>query len=1289
MKRNIGIISSLLFLSYPTSALANPPKSQVETISKCQTVDLDSASNTEIPKLLQSLTGQIIVRVSKNTGGNEGKETVGSGTILAKHKQGNSYLFVTNSDILLRGNDNEIQVTTHDNKTYSAQVVQQIKESDLTILKFESKDSYCIPDIISNTKINLNTPILAVGYNTSNKNKIEYDNGKIEEIISPRLKGGYEIGYNSCPENNGTTDNANNQPVGTKEGMIGGPIVITQGSLIGISGRSCHPISRGGFVYETGEDLPEEEIQRLNKFNLGIPIKTLLTKIYSRTRKEYEIVLPERTEKDYVNSLMEKLEKTIVGDIGEEAKKFTVRVNNGSGVIIDKKGDTYTVLTVKHNVCEIENLGNDKKCEKLLSQRTNYIHILGKKYTPINIKLLKGLDLAVVEFISSENYQVATLAGYPIEHKEYIFTAGYPLTEEAEQTGEAERSWLFTPGQIDKKERDLLVSQIKPEKLGSLRGVSQTIYSISKSGYELVYNNITLPGMSGGPVLDSQGRVIGIHGSAEGQGGIVEGQQIIGKSLGIPIGSFLNSEIQNELNLQPQREQTQLNLEEKDKLKNVIKELGDFDQPNENNAVGDLIQDGYQRWRYGALDKAINDFEEAIKLNDSEPDSKVDICQAYYGIGLVLYDQRKYPEALDQFEKAVSKSQQSGKCKSIVVVPALYHRSLIYRQLDQLDKSIEEIDRALAIIENSKIPSGKGLKDSQLQNKSKSTPYASTSVYNAGNLYNEKAIVLSELKQYKEAEQAIAKAIEIDPRDSSFYNNQGSIYSKQKKWKDAVNAFTEAIETNPKFAIAYGNRAESRYQLLQQTNENSLIDDSIKDLNNAIEYSSLPGEKRYFYNTLGLVYSQLGKWEDAQKEFTEAINLNSKEIKPESFFYKNSADTYAKQGKWKEAIDNYKKAIDQDRKNKDPENAETYYSLGFVYSKQGNRKESRESYNKAINLNPELKKTFYHKETGQWDVIVSPYPEGLFRRVRTSFNLDTKVPDVITKGNILSSTSTTGFFGTVTNPLTLPSTIGLKWEQWLNNDKYTSYSISILSSFQRQVVRDIGEVDPEFRYGFNLAINTLLSPDDYRNSKWIGTAQIGYQKVSNDPLNSISPSRRDELLKLTLGIQRDVRDNPLQPTKGSYFNLQVNPYIPIGDSNIFMAKLEGQFSQYWPVKLISEKPQTLVLDIKSGTTLGNPPVYEVFTLASSNSVYGSGGKNYVQTNAEYRISLFPAFYGGLFFNYGNTWGNVDNRSALIPFSGEDYGYGPLIQWIPISGVSLGLDYNIKSQEFFIRIGAGF
>ena len=66
----------------------------------------------------------------------------------------------------------------------------------------------------------------------------------------------------------------------------------------------------------------------------------------------------------------------------------------------------------------------------------------------------------------------------------------------------------------------------------------------SVDGYALVYSNSTLPGMSGGPVLDPEGQLIGIHGRAD-TATKVQDQNLnpdiyvkSGFNLGIPINTF-------------------------------------------------------------------------------------------------------------------------------------------------------------------------------------------------------------------------------------------------------------------------------------------------------------------------------------------------------------------------------------------------------------------------------------------------------------------------------------------------------------------------------------------------------------------------------------------------------------------------------------------------------------------------------------------------------------------------------------------------------------------------------
>ena len=132
MNRNIAIISSLLFLSFPPLTLANPPYSlsQKITPATCNLEPDNPESGEYSPQKLQTLAKQITVRV---IGDNNG----GSGTIFAK--KGNSYLVVTNSHVLL--GVNKVQIKTPDNQTYSAQILPNTNfgKLDLVVLQFTSK----------------------------------------------------------------------------------------------------------------------------------------------------------------------------------------------------------------------------------------------------------------------------------------------------------------------------------------------------------------------------------------------------------------------------------------------------------------------------------------------------------------------------------------------------------------------------------------------------------------------------------------------------------------------------------------------------------------------------------------------------------------------------------------------------------------------------------------------------------------------------------------------------------------------------------------------------------------------------------------------------------------------------------------------------------------------------------------------------------------------------------------------------------------------------------------------
>ncbi|MBC6424855.1 MAG: trypsin-like peptidase domain-containing protein, partial [Hormoscilla sp. SP12CHS1] len=162
-------------------------------------------------------------------------------------------------------------------------------------------------------------------------------------------------------------------------------------------------------------------------------------------------------------------------EVAPLAREFTVRIEGeqkGSGVILERDGNTYTVLTNWHVVDE--------------EGQYQVVTIDDRKHdvTYSKIRYYPGIDL---QFSSSQRYRTVKL-GNSEETREgkKIYVIGWGDF----QRDIRERPFYFWPGYF-------LSRLQKPVE-----------------GYGMVHDRPTVPTTYGGPVLDVRGRLVGINGAA-------------------------------------------------------------------------------------------------------------------------------------------------------------------------------------------------------------------------------------------------------------------------------------------------------------------------------------------------------------------------------------------------------------------------------------------------------------------------------------------------------------------------------------------------------------------------------------------------------------------------------------------------------------------------------------------------------------------------------------------------------------------------------------------------------
>lgn len=190
-----------------------------------------------------------------------------------------------------------------------------------------------------------------------------------------------------------------------------------------------------------------------------------------------------------------------------------MRQQSGSGILISRQGRLYTVLTNQHVITP-----GAPYVIQTPDGRSHPANLV-KKFNS------RGIDLAMLQFKGQATYAIASLSRTPqLLEGSPVLAAGFPHDPIPNQP----KGLLITVGHI---------SLLPPQPF--------------QGGYQIGYTNRIYQGMSGGPVLNLHGEVIGINSlhayplwgdpyifQDGSKPSITQRQQVLQSSWAVPISRF-------------------------------------------------------------------------------------------------------------------------------------------------------------------------------------------------------------------------------------------------------------------------------------------------------------------------------------------------------------------------------------------------------------------------------------------------------------------------------------------------------------------------------------------------------------------------------------------------------------------------------------------------------------------------------------------------------------------------------------------------------------------------------
>ncbi|MBW4493154.1 MAG: tetratricopeptide repeat protein [Oscillatoria princeps RMCB-10] len=537
-------------------------------------------------------------------------------------------------------------------------------------------------------------------------------------------------------------------------------------------------------------------------------------------------------------------------EISARAKEITVRIDgpeSGSGVIFERTGTTYSVLTNWHVV------DTEGQYQITAPDGQNYAVAYSQ------VKYLPDVDLAVLQFTSNQSYPTAQLGNSDeMTEGKAVYVAGWsdPFA------GIPERSYLFLEARITSR---------LPK---------------SEKGYAIVHDNPATPGTSGGPVLDSNARLVGINGR-------FTSEPNTGKAFGlsIPLQIFLAAR------------------------NNLVPPAGIA--PPE-----DFVSRGQRLANAGNYRGAIAEYNKALESNANN-------FEAYYRRGEAYYWLKDFQAAIADFDRVLRLNSNNAL--------AYHWRGFVRAELKDYQAALSDYNEAIRLNPNDAAAhNNRGLARFYLRDyQAAISDYSEAILLNPNypEAYNNRGNARFNLGDNQAAISDFNDSLRLkNPEPWIVYNNRGNARANQGDNQAAISDYNEAIRLNPNYAEAYNSRGIAR--LNQGDNQAA-----ISDYNSAIRLNPNYAEA---YNNRGNARFKQGDYQAAISDYNESLRRKN----PEPWIvYNNRGNARRNQGDYQGAIYDYNEAI-----YLNPNYAVAYDRRGFTYRLLGDKQRAIADLQKAADL---------------------------------------------------------------------------------------------------------------------------------------------------------------------------------------------------------------------------------------------------------------------------------------------------------------------------------------------------